>query len=242
MELFNRDNLPEMYTKTLWMNPDNEYVINQNIVEYDMQSASLSVSRRFHLLDDKLLDQLSRMPKEKRTKLIGLTQRDDKEFSENMINGVLRTRKEFIEKNKLDEDTIIALHSDALMFIQKHPVHDNIDGVPFIKKNEWTSYIRYDRLEMFYNNGIIDYKGIPKQMLQQHTLGICQYMLQIFALLEDNDREAMLHYINRFQRMYLQDKFPEYYYLPFGNVGGKYKAENLKLFSFIAKIVIQEMG
>ena len=240
MELFNRDNLPEMYIKTLWMNPDIEYMFNQNIVEYDMQSASLSVSRRFQLLDSNWLDQLERMPKDKRTKLIGLKQKDDKEFSENMINGILRTRKEFIEENKLNEDNIITLHSDALMFVQKHVIKDNIHGVPFIKKHNWTSYIRYNHVEMFYVDGIIDYKGIPKQMLQQHTLGMCQYLLTIFKLVEDNDKEEAFQFISKFQKKYLQDRLPEYYYIPFGNTG-KYKNENLKLLSFIANILLREL-
>lgn len=240
MELFNRENLPDMYSKTLWENPDIQYMFNQNIVEYDMQSASLSISRRFKLLDDNWLDQLERMPKEKRTKLIGLKQRDDKEYSERMINGILQTRKEFIETNNLSSDDIITLHSDALMFVQKHVITDNIHGVPFIKKNTWSSYIRYGRVEMFYNNGVIDYKGIPKQMLQQHTLGMCQYLLTIFQLIEDNDLEGIMRFVRKFQKQYLQDKLPEYYYTAFGNTG-KYKTENMKLLTFIVKIILKEM-
>ena len=239
MVLFNRENLPDMYAKTLWMNPDIEYVFRKNIVEYDMQSASLSVSRRFHLLPDTLIDQLDRMPKDKRTREIGMKQKYDKAFSEDLINGILQTRKEFIETNHLTDDTIITLHSDALMFIQKHVVTDNIKGVPFVRKNSWSSYIRYNRVEMFYTDGVIDYKGIPKQMLQQHTLGINDYLLRIFRMIEDNNPD-IYDYIRKFQRQYLQDKLPEYYYIPFGNTG-KYKSENLQLFSFIAKIIMREV-
>ena len=229
----------EMFAKTLWMNPDMEYVIRQNIVEYDMQQASLSVSRRFHLMDDAKLDILERMPKEKRTKEVGLMQREDKVLSDNIIDGILQTRKEFIETNQLNEDTIITLHSDALMFIQKRVITDNIHGVPFIHKHSWSSYIRYGRVEMFYSDGCIDYKGIPKPMLQQHTLGINQYLLNVFSLLEDNNPD-IFPFLTRFQRMYLQDKLPEYYYLPFGTVG-KHKIENFKLLSFIAKIAMNEI-
>lgn len=237
---FNRETEQnEMFGKTLWFNPDMEYVIRQNIVEYDMQQASLSVSRRFHLMDDSKLDILERMPKDKRTKEVGLMQRDDKVLSDNIINGILQTRKEFIETNKLNEDTIITLHSDALMFIQKHIIQDNINGVPFIHKHSWSSYIRYGRVEMFYTDGVIDYKGIPKQMLQQHTLGINQYLLNVFQLLEDNNPD-IYSFLTRFQRLYLQDKLPEYYYIPFGNTG-KYKLENLKLLSFIAKLTMNEV-
>ena len=236
---FNRENEPDMYGKLLWENPDNPYVINKNIVEYDMRSASLSVSRRFKLLPDTLLDELERMPKDVRTKKIGLLQKDDKVFSDNLINAILQTRKEFIQQNGITSDDIVTLHSDALMFIQKHPIQDNIGTVQFVKKNVWTSYIRYGRVEMFYDDGVITYKGLPKEMIQQHTMGINKYLLIIFDKLESDD-QSIFDYIRKFQKRYLQDKLPEYYYISFGKTGA-FKYENLKLFSFIAKIAMDEL-
>ena len=237
---FNRESEQnEMFAKTMWMNPSIEYVIRQNIVEYDMQQASLNVSRRFHLIPDEKIDILERMPKEKRTKDVGLMQRNNKELSDNIINGILQTRKEFIQTNQLTEDHIVTLHSDALMFIQNKVIKDKIHGVPFIQKHAWTSYLRYGRVEMFYIDGTIDYKNIPKPMLQQHTLGLNQYLLKIFRMLEDNDWD-IFEYLSRFQKMYLQDKLDECYYIPFGNTGA-HKFENLKLLSMIAKIAINEV-
>ena len=65
MVKFNRQEEPiEMYKTLLWMNPNIQYVFGKNIVEYDMQSASLSVSRRFKLIPDDRLDILERMPKD----------------------------------------------------------------------------------------------------------------------------------------------------------------------------------
>ena len=76
-------------------------------------------------------------------------------------------------------------------------------------------------------------------MLQQHTLGINDYLLKIFRMIEDND-PAVYDFIRKFQRNYLQDKLPDYYYIPFGKTG-QFKNENLKLFSFIANIVMREV-
>ena len=240
MVKFNRQEEPiEMYKTLLWMNPNIQYVFGKNIVEYDMQSASLSVSRRFKLIPDDRLDILERMPKDKRTKAVGLMQRDDKVFSENMINGLLQTRKEFLQLNHLDEETIVTLHSDAIMFIQTKPVIDRIECVPFIHKNTWTSYMRYGNLEMFYGDGEITYKGIPKQMLQQHTLGICQFLLTFFQKVENGD-ESIYEDICVLEKKYLTGKVPEYYYISFGTTG-PYKAENLKLFGFLAQIIQKEV-
>lgn len=237
---FNRENYADtMFGKTLWMNPNIEYIFNKEIVEYDMQQASLSVSRRFHLLDDTLIDELERMPKDQRTKKVGLIQRDDKRFSDNMINGLLQTRKEFIEVNNLTDDDIITLHSDALMFIKKKPVFDTINGVPFVHKHTWSAYIRYGNVEMFYVDGTIDYKGIPKQMLQQHTMGMNIHLLKIFEMMENYD-DDIIAYLRKFQKKYLNDQLPDCYYTPFGHVG-PFKGENLKFLSHLAKIVTQEM-
>lgn len=241
MVKFNRNEEPnEMYKTLLWMNPNIQFVFGKNIVEYDMQSASLSVSRRFKLLPDEKLDILERMPKEKRTREVGLIQRADKVFSDNMINGTLQTRKEFLTVNGLDENSIVTLHSDAIIFMQTKPVIDQIENVVFVHKHTWTSYLRYGKLEMFYGDGEITYKGIPKQMLQQHTLGICQFLLNFFQKVENND-ETIYDDIAMFQKKYLMGKLPDYYYISFGNTGA-YKAENLKLFGLLAQIIEKEVN
>lgn len=236
MDNFHQD---EMFTKTLWLNPEFPYVFRKNIVEYDMQAASLSVSRRFHLLDDGLLDTLERMPKEKRTKEVGLIQRDDKEFSRKMIEGVLQTRKEFLQQNHLDALNVITLHNDAIIFIQTQQIIDHVENVRFVQKNTWSSYLRYENVEMFYENGVITYKNIPKAMLQQHTMGICQHLLTFFSKLEDYDRD-IFRYLSQFQKKYLQERLPEYYYIPFGTTG-TYKATNNRLLAYLARIAVQEM-
>lgn len=236
MDNFHQD---EIFTKPLWVNPEYPYVFRKNIVEYDMQSASLSVSRRFHLLPDDLLDQLERMPKEKRTREVGLIQRGDKEFSEKMIASVLQTRREFLELNHLNASNIVTMHNDAIIFIQSKPIVDHIDNVKFNLKNTWSSYIRYGRVEMFYGDGIITYKNIPKPMLQQHTLGLCQHLLTFFGKLEDYDKE-LFPYLRKFQKKYLQDRLPEYYYIPFGTTGS-FKETNIQLLAYLARIAAQEM-
>ena len=237
---FNREKCENpMFGKTLWYNQDLEFCFNKEIVEYDMQQASLSVSRRFHLLDDDLLDELERMPKNIRTKEVGLIQRKDKEFSDNMINGVLQTRKEFIEENQLSEEDIITLHSDALMFIKKKSIKDKINGVQFVHKHTWNSYIRYGKVEMFYVDGTIDYKGIPKDMLQQHTMGLNLHILRIFEMMESYD-DGLIPYLRKFQKRYLMNQLPDYYYIPFGHAG-EFRSSNLKLLSYLAKIAIHEM-
>lgn len=228
-----------MHDKLLWLNNGIQYMFNNNIVEYDMVTASLSISERYGLLDKKLIDELKLLPKEKRTRRIGLIQRDDKDFSKQFLEKELEVRKQFIETNNLDEHNIVSLHSDAVFFSSMKPIVPVIDGIEFKHKHSWTSYIRYNGIEMFYNDGSIVYKNVNIDMLNMHTLGINKYLCVVFNKIENYDI-GILKYLSKFQKQYLQDKLPEYYYIPFGK-NGKYKLDNLELFGYITNIALNEI-
>ena len=57
-----------MHEKLLWTNDNIQYLFHGNIMEYDMVAASLSVSKRFQLLDNDTIEQLNLLPKKERTK------------------------------------------------------------------------------------------------------------------------------------------------------------------------------
>lgn len=229
-----------MEQKMMWYNNDLMYAFNKNIVEWDMKAASVSVSERYGLLDEETITKMKLMPKDVRTKKMGLIQREDKEFSKRLLECIMDARTHFLEENHIQEDQILSLHSDAVIFIAKGRVKSVVNGIEFVNKESHSSYIRYDKMEMFYNDGEILYKGIPDEMRQSQTMGLNRYLVKVFRMLEDND-PAVLDYISKFQRDYLQDKLPEYYYQSFGHIG-EYKFENLNFLAYIAKIVIQEVS
>lgn len=228
-----------MNEKLLWFNDKISYLFHANIVEYDMKAMSVSISEKYKLLDEETIKLLKLLPKDQRTKKVGLIQRDDKTFSERLISCELETRRKFLELNGLDESNVLSLHSDACIFNSKKIIIDNIDGVEFKHANTWSSYIKYKNIEMFFDNGVITYKGIPKDMLNQHTLGIHKYLCTVFDKLENYDT-SIIEFLSIFQTKYLQDKLPDYYYIPFGKTGN-YKMTNLTLLSFIANVAINEI-
>lgn len=228
-----------MHEKLLWFNDNIQYMFHENIVEYDMVAMSVSISEKFKLLDDETIRVLKLLPKEQRTRKIGMIQRDNKLFSKQLISSELEIRKRFIERNKLDEKSILSLHSDAIMFSSKKKIVSDIDGIEFKHKNTWSSYLKYKGVEMFYGDGCITYKNIPEDLLKQHTMGINKYLCNIFEKIENYDYSIM-KYLSEFQCKYLQDKLPEYFYIPFGR-NGTYKISNLELFAFIANVVLMEV-
>jgi hypothetical protein len=204
-----------------------------------MSQASVSVCERFKLLDDSTIQRLKLMSKRQRTVEMGLMQRDNKEFSEQLLRGIRDIRRKFIQVNELTEEDILTIHSDAIFFIMKKDIVDEIEGIKFKRKNTWTSFIRYDKVEMFYDgNGVITYKGVPHELLDTHTLGLNKYMLKIFEMIENYD-SSILQFISKFQKNYLQDKLPDFYYIAFGK-RGEYKVHNMKLLSYIASIALVE--
>lgn len=228
-----------MHEKQLWTNDNIQFMFHENIMEYDMVAASLSVSKRFQLLDDALIEQLKLLPKKERTTRVGLLQRDDKIYSEKLLQGIRNIRKTFLEINGLDETNVLSLHSDAVLFSSKKKIIANADGVEFKKKGTWTSYIRYNNIEMFYMDDKITFKGVNKNLLHEHTMGLIVYLRKIFGMIENYD-DSIFKYLSKFQSQYLQDKLPEHYYLPFGKIGQSYKTYNMQLLAFIANVVLQE--
>ena len=230
-----------MIDKLLFINEENQFMFRRNIVEYDMQSASLAVSERFNLMDKTLIEQLRNTPKAERVKKVGLMQRDSKEFSDKMLAGIVSTRQEFLDINHITIEDILCLHSDAIVFDMNYQsdIIDHVDNVQFICKGRWSSYMLYKGVEMYYNDGVIDFKGIPKDILKMHTLGLVQYLVKIFEYMEACD-DSVIPYMRKFQKRYFFDKLAPYYYTSFPRIG-EYKMENLKLFSFLAKVIMTDM-
>lgn len=229
-----------MNEKLLWFNPNIQFMFHANIVEYDMKAMSVSISEKYQLIDQSIIDKLKRMPKDQRTKAVGLMQRDSKEYSERLIQCELETRRKFLEMNNLTESDVICLHSDACIFNSRKKIINNIEGVEFKHANTWSSYMRFKGIEMFYDGEVLEYKGVAKELLNQHSMGIHRYLCEVFNKLENYD-QSIIDYITKFQKNYLQDKLPDYYYLAFGRLGD-YKMSNLELFAFIANVVMREMG
>lgn len=232
-----------MHDKMMWTNESIQFTFHSHVQEYDMQAASVSICELFGLLPKEVITELKLMPKEKRTVKMGLFQREDKQFSDNLLAGIREVRKKFIEVNNLSTDEILSLHSDACILNTNKNITSNIDGVTFRKKNEWNAYIRYNSIEMFYKNDIknnyIDYKNVPEQLVGEQMLGFDIYLKKVFEYIENYD-DTVLKYISKFQKKYLQNQLPDAYYHTFGKYG-KYKFDNLKLTSFIAQVAMKEV-
>lgn len=228
------------YDRMIWYNDNIQFMFHNNILEYDMNAASLSLSERFGLLPKETIERLKRLDKKNRVIQTGLIRRNDQNFSVEVDKKLIEVRNQFIQENGILPNDLISLHSDAVIFASRKKIKDRINGIQFKVSNKSTGYMNFNKLEMFYDNDYITYKGASQQLLQQHTMGINKYLIKIFKYIENYD-PRVLKYMSKFQKNYLQDQFPEFMYVKFGSIGD-FKYGNLELFGFVANVVLKEMS
>lgn len=230
----------KLLDKMIWINDKIPYMFHNNILEYDMNAASLSLADRYKLLPQNTIDMLKRLPKKDRVVKTGYIRRDNKEFSVTVDKKLREVRQQFIEENEIDDDSLLSVHSDAIIFASRREIKDNIDGIQFKRSGQSVAYLNYNRVEIFYDGTGITYKGIPEEMQKQHTMGMTRYLNKVFRYIDDYDVKLM-DYLAKFQKNYIQDQYPEYFYHPFCKLGGKFKVSNLEFLAFIANIAVEEI-
>ena len=229
------------YDKLLTYNTEITHAFHGKIVECDMREASLQISEVFKYLPQDTINELKLLPKTERVIRVGNIQKSDPSFSEKYYSKLKEVRKDFIVENKLDDSNIISLHSDAIFINTKKPLKLFVDDIEFKCKHQWTSYIKYNNIEMFYDDDTetITYKGIPENLLNIHTIGLCKHILKVFKMIENND-ESIFAYLSVYQSKYLKGQLNENTYMPFGKVSGERFHDNLKLLSQLCEIAIKE--
>ena len=234
-----------MHEKMIWFNEHIPFMFHANIVEWDMEKASLSVCKRFGLLPDSEIARMKALPKLEREKAMGMHQRGNKEFSNQLLEGIRDIRRKFLEANGLDESNILSLHSDAVIFNSRKKIIDTIEGVHFHHDHTWNAYMRYGRVEIFYKEDTdgtssLDFKNVGADKVQEHTMGLNRYVIKVFQYIENYDKDVF-KYMRKFQKQYLQNKLPEYYYSSFARIGD-FKVTNLEFFAHMADVVIREVS
>ena len=202
----------------IYLNPEIEYLFDHPIYEYDMKNAGFSIIKEFHLLPQDIIDRLSHMEKMKQTIEIGKIQRDDKNFSKQLLDKFSYCRKVFLMENHLEEDEIISVKKDAF-FITKKCIRTHFGGIYFRIKNEYSSYIRFvenHNIEIYYNINGIDVKGIGESGCSKHKLYMLDFITTMISKLETQDG-GIKRYMKSFIRRYKANLLDEQYYLEFNN-------------------------
>lgn len=208
-----------IYLKDSFMNPSIDAIFGNSIYEYDIESAGFNISKQFHLLPKSDLDYLEVLSKKKRQIQIGLYQRKNRLYKENLKEGFINARKFFFEQNGLEEPDIITVKKDAIFTLKECQI-TQLGCINFRVKNKYTSYIRFKRpLELFYNSikDNIDLKGfgdMESVIIEAHNDYLLSFIKKVIDMLEDED-VRVVKVIMKFINDYKSYKLPVDYYRTF---------------------------
>lgn len=204
--------------KSVWLNPDIEYIFGDEIIEYDIRDAGFNLIRQHKLLPEEKIKELLPMEKMERHITIGKMQGADKDFSDALMNKFAEIRSIFINTNKICDNDIISVKKDALFIIGEQQ-RTKFGMVEFRDKNRYSSYIRFPNirdLEIYYGEDNFDIKGMGDSAISRHRLYMIEFLRNIISMLENNDIRVK-RYLKKFIDDYKFHNLDEEYYLEFNN-------------------------
>lgn len=233
-------------SKSTWLNPNIEYLFNDDIIEYDIHDAGFSLIQQYQLLPPEKIKELERIPRGiQRHIQVGVLQRDDKEFSKRLTDKFTEVRALFMMMNQLKDDSIISVKKDAIYTIGKVK-RTTFGKVKFMEKNHYSSYIRFPditNLELYYGENGIDVKGMGDAAVNRHRLYMLEFLRKTIKSIEEQDSSVKRKFM-RFFNQYKFDELDEEFYIEFNNVS----RDQNKLFNYanllipLLKIIMREVN
>ena len=200
-----------LYEKHNYLNKDIEYLVSNEIIEYDMRSAGFNIIKKFKLLDDKKISHLESLPKERRQITIGLYQRENKKFAEDLNSKFVEMRRLFFEANDLQDESVLSIKKDAII-TTKRCYNTIFDNVEFAEKHVYTSYYYISKYEIYVGPSQIDLKGISDTKLQYHRDYMLDFMFRFLKLVEVGSRKQIITNLVQFANYYKRRELEVGYY------------------------------
>lgn len=207
------------HKKDLFINKNILYLFNTDIYEYDMKSAGTSIMEEFNIVSKDIIKELKELPKKQRVVHEGNLQKN-KDIASKMSDGFAEIRKRFYIENSIELGDIVSVNKDAI-FVTKRCKELKFGCVKFAEKNHYSSYVRLNRFQ-FYYNGNIDVKGISDKTIGLHDDGILKVIKLFFRNMETSDKKTTLIHLRRIITDYKTRNLPVEYYREF-TPSSKYK-------------------
>jgi hypothetical protein len=188
-----------------------DYVFNSSIVEYDMQSAGLSILKDSGVLTEDQITDLEQMSKDSRNIQLGNMTRDNEAFRDILKQGFMDARKNFIEGNNLQEQDIVCIKKDAIFTTVKC---NNLEfgGITFRPKTRWRSYLRLGNVEFLFQDKLkYQVKGLGDTAVDYHRDGWISTIMTIIDKVSNADRSVKGYMIGLIDK-YKSGELPERFY------------------------------
>lgn len=172
-----------LYQRHNYLNKNIPYIISNEIIEYDMQSAGFNLIKKYGLLDSNTIEYLESLSKKERQIQIGMYQINKRDLVKNMNEKFVEARKWFFEANELTDDDVLSIKKDAIITF-KRCRNLEMDNIIFAEKNIYSSYYYLAGNEFYYNPQTLDVKGISDEMLELHEEFMIEFLHDFFHMNE----------------------------------------------------------
>lgn len=165
----------------VWTNKNLPIIHHEEIIEWDISSANVSLMRYYKLAPLKEVERLAELPKAKREVAVGMKMKD-KVFADSLEKAFTDIINEFLVANHLDqEENCVSIKKDAV-FVRNHVIRKSEfgDAVTFVPKNKYTGLIVIPGYEFYYTGRKLDVKGISDDSLRLHKNGIPDFITMVF--------------------------------------------------------------
>lgn len=210
------DRLAKLWENDNFTNQNIPFLFNMKIYEYDMKEAGFSLTKEFALLDPKIIEKLSKYKKDKRKVELGLIQRKDANYRNDLKLAFKEARRFFFEENNLDDNDVISIKKDAIFTKRKCEKTKFGNYIEFRVKNEYTSYIKLDKkLEFYYRENTLDIKGMNEENMKYHKDYMISFIIRFFNKMETSDKKDVIEFVKRFIDKYKWRELEVGYYRTF---------------------------
>jgi len=200
-----------LFKKHFYLNKNIEYLISNEIIEYDIKSAGFNIIKKFNLLDSNKINYLETLDRKQKQVQIGLYMKNYKELFKRLNEKFIEVREWFFNNNNLKDEDILSIKKDAII-VTKRCLVTELDNISFIEKNIYTSYYYLNENEFYYNNSIIDVKGISDTTLEYHRQYMLDFLHTFFKMNELSKRKRVVEFLKDFIDYYKRRKlYIEYY-------------------------------
>lgn len=205
-----------LYKKHNYLNKNIPYLISNEIVEYDIQSAGFNILKKFGLVSEDKIKYLETLGKQHRQVQIGLYIKADKELGKKINEKFVEVRQWFFENNNLTDEDVLSIKKDAVITLKRCLITE-MDNITFVEKNLYTSYYYINRYEFYYNKNTIDVKGIGDEVLDLHHEYMLDFLSNFFNLNEISSKKRVSEFIVEFIHHYKNRQLNIGYYRELNN-------------------------
>ena len=192
----------------MWTNPALRFLRNEEIVEWDIKAANVSLMQMYSLASEDTISAIRNMDGHDRKVAVGKLYLKDKTFGPRLEQAFTDIIERFERENNLDRDRdVISIKRDAL-FVRNRTIRNYQfdDCVLFRPKGRYTGYMHIKnpkaQLEFYRGKDTLDVKGIDSINLALHENGMLEFIRNVFDTA--NSRRELILYMKEYASAYKQ--------------------------------------